>query len=705
MFAPPTQSLWISGPARSGKTAYLVEQFCRWGCPPLRNARNPNQPATTLVFAANGDNRMDLSDRLAIASRGQYALHVTTPLGFFQEEVVLFWPLIAQQLQLKTPFPLRLRPETEQELATRLWQPELRDGRLRMEGVSAYFVVRRALDLYQLATLAEIPLSDMPLVLEQGFGELPGSGDLWSLIGELLQRWRQWCLERGLLTYSLVVELYGQTLLPHPDYQRQFQRRYGVVLADDVEDYPAIARTLFEGCLDLGMVGAFTYNPDGAGRLGLGADPEYLSGLAMRCQEVSLQREKLHPPVNGSDVRDILLVPMLQLLQDPQVITPLPSVVQSIQTTSRGQLLRQTAEIIISAVGDGAVKPEDIAIIAPGMDAIVRYSFTEILMRQGIGVRALSTPRPLVSNPVIRSLLTLLGLVYPGLGRWVERDGIAEMLVVFSLHPQDAVHESGTRIDPVRGGLLADYCFEPHPEHPRLLPAQTFPRWDRLGYQATQSYEAIYQWIEIQKTQYAHHLLPSAIALLDRAIQHFLWQRMQLAYDQLAALRELMETAQHYWEVDGRLSQHEPSTNSPTTTVGRFIDLLRSGTITADPYPVQREKTAQSAVTLATIFQYRANRGAHRWHFWLDAGSNLWLTGGRGLYGSPLMLRHTRGTLWTTEQQIQADDRRLREQLTDLLGRVEERVYLCHSDLATNGQEQAGPLLSLINATVLAAAA
>ena len=34
----------------------------------------------------------------------------------------------------------------------------------------------------------------------------------------------------------------------------------------------------------------------------------------------------------------------------------------------------------------------------------------------------------------------------------------------------------------------------------------------------------------------------------------------------------------------------------------------------------------------------------------------------------------------------------------DLLGRVTERVILCHSDLAVSGQEQTGPLLPLISA-------
>lgn len=49
---------------------------------------------------------------------------------------------------------------------------------------------------------------------------------------------------------------------------------------------------------------------------------------------------------------------------------------------------------------------------------------------------------------------------------------------------------------------------------------------------------------------------------------------------------------------------------------------------------------------------------------------------------------------------INEDEQRLRRILRDLLGHAGERLYLCHSELAVNGQEQTGPLLSLVNASM-----
>ena len=715
-------SVWIVGPSRSGKTARLVDQFCTWtqsesdrrrqlySHRQMRNIRdrsdqrlNVQHLPAVLVFAANDDNRRELADRIVAATQGKYPVLSKTPLGFFQDEVILFWPLLIQLLNLKAQFPVRLRPETEQELATRLWRPQLDEEILRSSGVSEYRLVRRILDLLQLAAYSGTPTEEISSLLQQGLVDQEGTPVVQTgmvetlLITSKLLQWRSWCLERGLLTYGIITEIYWQHLLPDPNYQRHLATRYQLVLADDVDDYPAIARYLFDFLLDQGAVGAFTYNPDGAVRLGLGADPNYLQGLAARCQVENLTQ----PPLRS--LADTLSLPMVELVTDPMVLLTLPDPVQSLQTTSRADLLRQTADVIIEAVQSGQVQEEEVAVIAPGMDAIARYTLVEILTKQGISVHTQSDQRPLTSSPVIRALLTLLALVYPGLGRLVDRDAIAEMLVVLSRGVGGVGGAGGAeeQIDPVRAGLLADYCFEPHPDHPNLLPPTAYDRWDRLGYAATKAYCEILQWLEGQRSQQEQRLLPSPISLIDRAIQQFLWKGSNLPYHQMAALRELLETAQHYWEVDARLRQSEAIDEPRSTTIAQFIELLRRGTITANPYPVRPIGCVGRAVTLSTIFQYRSSRQFHRWQFWLDAGSPLWLSGGAAtLFGAPLFLQHRFGRPWTAVDAINADEQRLQRILRDLLGRVGERVYLCHSDLAVNGQEQIGPLLSLINASV-----
>ncbi len=691
-------SVWVAGSSNTGKTTRLVEQFCLWmeskgekshptkqkalKIPPKLDWQK-TEPAV-LVFAANNDNRQDLVERLVAATGGRYPIRAKTPLGFLQDEVILYWPLLIGLLNLLAQFPVRLRPETEQELATKLWK--LDEGMIA--GVGEYRLVRRILDLLQLAAYSGTPTEEIATVLAQGLEDEVEGIDY----AQLLLHWRNWCMERGLLTYGIITELYYQHLLPDPNYQQHLLRRYRYLLADDVDDYPGVTRHLFDFLLDRGVVGAFSYNPDGAIRLGLGSDPEYLAGLTARCKKVET--------LIASPVKTLaeVAVLMTEVVSEPLTLVSLPSCVQTIATTSRAQLLRETGEEVARAVASGVVQAQEIAIIAPGLDAIARYSLVEILRKKGIAVAPTNDQRPLNSYPAIRGLLTLLTLVYPGLGRLVDRDAIAEMLVVLT---PDLTTQNTYKIDPIRAGLIADACFEPHPDRPNLLPFAAYDRWDRLGYTATTAYEQLLAWIEKQRSQYEMRLLPSPISLLDRAIQDFLWLGSNLPYDLVAALRELLETAQHYWEVDMRLRQIEGGDAPVNATIAQFISLLRRGTITANPYPVRPIGAASRAVTLATIFQYRSSRQRHRWQFWLDAGSPLWLSGGAAtLFGANLFLQHRFARPWTAEEAREADEARLQRIIRDLLGRAQERVYLCHSELAVNGQEQLGPLLNLVNASL-----
>ncbi|WP_414541887.1 recombinase family protein [Nostoc sp. CCY0012] len=721
-----SHSIWIVGNSRSGKTTRLIEHFSCWlssknydtesfytkkqeeqkgGMVPQLSYLQQTGTGV-LILAANSENRRALGDKIVTTTQGKYPVRAKTILGFFQDEVILFWPLLIQLLHLKAQFPVRLRPETEQELATKLWRSQLDAATLQRAGVNEYRLVRRILDLLQLAAYSCQPCENIAQVLQTSLQE--EFIDLEpELLASLLLDWRDFCLSRGLLTYGIITELYSQKLLSDRTYQQYLMQRYQAVLADDVDDYPGVARQLFDFLLDHNAVGMFSFNPQGAVRLGLGADPNYMEGLAGRCRIEKLTQTPL------PCLAETLNTPMLELVTEPMALLSLPDTVQSIQTTSRAQLLRHTAEEIVTAIKTGQVEAEQVAIIAPGLDAIARYTLVEILIKQNIPVESLNEQRPLISSPVIRALLTMLALVYPGLGRLVDRDAVAEMLVVLSRKPEPPENISqlptphsqlSTHIDPVRAGLIADYCFVPHPDEPKLLPVSAFERWDRIGYAATKAYGEILEWLEKVRSQQQQRLIPSPISLLYLAIQHFLCKDSNPPSDQMAALRELLETAQHYWEIDTRLKQtipHSPlpTPNSPFSTVAEFIQLLRRGTITANPYPLRPVGPSRKAVTLATIFQYRSSRKSHRWHFWLDAGSPLWTKGGAAtLFGAPFFLQARLGQPWTAEDEQQSEEERLRRILLDLLSRVSQKVYLCHSELAVNGQEQIGPLLSLVHA-------
>jgi hypothetical protein len=671
---PSIDSTWITGPARSGKTAALVEAFCQLRGQDLEKPPGRSRLSTqqTLTFCAIGDNRPALVDRLSTATAAKAALRVVTPLGFIEDEVMLFWPLVMAKLDLKVPFPLRLRPENEQELATELWRSKLpREGDLPQ-----WRLIRRMLDLMQLAALSLTPLSDLPSLLTTAFG--PETPDLpidYDQMIDLLQEWQTWCLDHGFLTYTLTAQLYGQYLLQNPEYQERRLSRYRYVLADDLDEYPPLIGKLLEILLDRGTTGLFTFNPEGAVRQGLGADPHYLkTAIAPRCGKIlSLDKPQGLAPELGDK--------LLKLIDSPLSPIAIPPSFTSLQTLTRAELIRQTAEAIGQSIESGIVQPQEIAVLGPGLDAISRYAFAEILGRKNITVELLNDQRPLSSTPLIRGLLTLLQLVYADQGEYLGPPQVAEMLV--ALAPE---------IDPVRAGLLTENCFQADRTTPSLLPVETFPRWDRIGHQAAAQYSDLAAWIATMKGAIRMRQVASPVVLLDRAIQKFLQGGTDLPRDQQTALRELIETAQHYWTVEVRLPERDDN------PVGRFVTMLTQGTVTANPFPVTYG--GSRSVTLSTIFQYRASRLSHRWQFWFDGGSVRWLTGVDGMFGAAVFLSDWGGEAGTMEERDRCQELGLQRLIRDLLGRTQERVILCTSELGTNGQEQLGPLLPLATTAI-----
>jgi hypothetical protein len=664
------RSIWYNGESGSGKTQRLVETAVDW-LPQLSAGQQ------LLILAANDENKQGLHERISIATVGQYPIRVQTPLGFLQEQVHLFYPWIAQAGHLPTVTPIRLRPETEQALATRLWQPELQMQSWQQLGISEYRLVRRLLDLMQLAANGSIEIAAVPDRLQQAYGQ----NDLFPWMGEMISIWQDWCLERGLLTYGLSTDLFWRHLWHHPDYRRHFNERYGAVIADDADDYPAVISPVLESfILDLKSI-AVSYNPHGQIQLGLKSDPQHLLKLSSRCIV-----KNLPPALPALQPQGNLLENIVTTVNDPSTWLDLPTKIQEIGRRTRGELLRAVVDKIATSIETGQIQPQEVVIVVPGLDNIARYTLTETLATRGIAVKALNDQRPLYSSPAVRSILTILALSLPGLGRTIGRDRVAEMLVELSSYrlPGGKLAQA---IDPVRAGLLADHCYSPNAEQPELQPLENFLRWDRLGARAAACYRRIWQWFQSPPAT-------NALGIMDGAIGEFCERGELLTFDRLTALRALMETAQHYWQVMGRVNEQD--TESSLTE--QFILLLQQGTVTANPYPVSQLGALEQGVTLANIFQYRSSKQSHRWHFWLDVGSELWAKGGSAsLYGSQCFLQDWDGQMLTVEGEELLDRQRLERVLRDLLQRVDDRLYLCNSDLAVNGQDQVGSLLTLVS--------
>jgi hypothetical protein len=92
-----------------------------------------------------------------------------------------------------------------------------------------------------------------------------------------------------------------------------------------------------------------------------------------------------------------------------------------------------------------------------------------------------------------------------------------------------------------------------------------------LGFEATAAYEGIRTWIQQRHDNAASHSIATPVEILEQAMQQFfLAGQVMPGFEQLAVLRSLMETAQHYWELVDRLQAITPEDSGevPAATVG-----------------------------------------------------------------------------------------------------------------------------------------
>jgi len=677
---------WISGGSRSGKTHTLVDYFAKW----VQAQQIPEQPKlpeylscerSLLLLSDTGEGREHLNTQIENTLGAGYFPYITTPLGFMQDEVMLFWPLLVQHSAVAARSPLRLATEVELEWAKEVWRSELEKNTFAALSENRDRAVRHLLDMFQLAAFAGIPLEDIPTLMQEHDVPVPPATQTAMITA--LRRWRDWCTRHSLLTYGIITDLFGRVLLPATDYQWSLRQRFRGILADNVHNSPALFADLFGQLAQplppdpaippevpsQPLTIVLTHQPTGVVRLGLGADPDAF--LALKAMATVQDLPPLPRTILGAGDPSLLVAELLTLPQ-PQV----PATIMALQTTSRMQLLNQICRTVTQAVKEHQIPAKEIAILGPGIDSIARYVLTHELEQQGIPVVVLNEQRPLIQSPYVRALLTLLLLVYPGIGLDCGAGAVAELLEVF--------HAQHAEIDAVRSGLLAAHCFQPQQPKPQLLPAQHYSRWDRLGYRATTAYEAFRAWLAtLSPTQ------PPAV-VLDAAIQRYLWPQ-NLSATELTSLRSLLESAMDYWLLCDHLAADVPTPMAER--LGQWMRLLRRGIVTANPPPLD---PALTGVLLATTFQYRSAQCFHRWHFWLDASSPRWQDGGlQTLWQAPMFLRQ--GAASPSARVWQSESERLQQLLVDLCTRVGDRLYLCHSDLAANGKEQDGPLLGLVD--------
>lgn len=677
MAARISTRIYLHGPPVTGKStrlaARLVQLIGDDGVRPDRILLLVPQQAQAAPFRA-----ALATIRTPGRARGEPELG--TLYGLAKRHLSLFWPLVAAQAGFAQPArePMFINVELAQYFLDRFVEPRLAEF--------------EDLKLFRPRLLGQI-LDSMNKAAECGFGldeiasrlSAAWHGELrraehFSSAQRIALEFRAFCLQHNLLDFSLLIETWSRHLLHTPTYEGYLAARYRHVLADNVEENPPVAHDLLRLLLPSCESALLVEDDPGGFRLFLGADPESARLLAASCDTVEATQSAQSVDVAKFGERVATQFdPQVRGAADPPA--PLLTAPTTIAEKYWSGMVARAAERVLQLVADGAA-PDDIAVLAPFVEDVLRFELSEHLAKANIAVRVLRPSRPLVDHPAVRACITLARLAHPDWQQPVSAPELARALAA-------CIHE----LDIPRAQLLADAALAANPRALSRLEDQAM--WTRVGMRFFALYHALVDAMGPPAE-------PSAPFGHGRRLDVF-WQGLFSSVlsqpgfgphhdlDAASACAHLIESARTFHDVCAAM----PETVDVIDTDGgrAYITLLSQGIMAATPQ-AQAAAEPEHGVLLAPVYTFLTHnlRAAHM--VWLDVSTLGWYERLRQPLTHPHVLsrRVPAGTAWTEQAEHLAQRSMTARVLRSLTLRCSDSLTLAQSQLSLTGQEDDGPL-------------
>ena len=724
---------YLIGPSGSSKTQQLTQRLVE-----LINAGT--RPDRILVLLPQLAQVQRFRTALANArgsTRGEP--QIGTFYGLAQQHVSLFFPIVAQPAGFSFPQrePVFINVEAAQYFVNQIVAPRMAD----FDDLKLYRprLLTQILDSMNKAATSGFGLDELARRLESAWEGEPRRLYSYGRMQDVAQAFRQFCLQHNLLDFSLLMDVYARHLLHTQTYRDYVAARYRHVLADNLEEgTPALHD--FLGLVSESCDNAlYAEDSPGGYRLFLGADVNSARMLRERLiSNFSFVISHLEP--KPSPVQDFGAVLMTQFeassIRDArQTSNVKPQTAIDLGAAKYWtQMVDWVAERIVALVESG-VAPDEIAVLAPYVEDVLRFELSERLNKLGIGVRSLRPSRPLFDHPVTRALVVFAKLAHP---QWQLLLSPAELARALSTCIEG--------LDLIRAQLLADAALRIAPN--RLAEIDDQNLWNRVGMRFREAYVRLVHGVESEergaKGEGREALdgtlasRPSPHAVRSTPLDLF-WQQLftdvlsqpgfALSVDldaaqvcdklirSMRAFREVFEradlTPQSVPTSEIQILNLQPKPEEPgNQDIGlEYITLLAEGIMAAQYAPERSlQPSAFSSqhspdVLLATVYAYLTGDHHSRHQFWLDLNSPGWYERIFQPLTHPYVLRRTwpLGERWSEHQEHDAAQAMMRRVVGGLTARCSEQIHLASSQLSINGQEEAGPLARAVQ-RVLAAA-
>ena len=631
-----------------------------------------------LVLVPDRATRTRFRQQIGDLDLGPYgAVDLFTYSGLSIKLVQLFWPLVAGPAGFAAPQrpPVVLNYEAAQFLMGQIVAPLIDVGYFEGLALRPQRLLSQLLDSLNKAAVNGYPLAEVAPRLRRAWTGDENRLRYYDQVQTCIENFRAHCLERGLLDFSLVVEVFHRYLVEEPAFWRYFTERFRHLLADHLEETPPVAQNLVQRLLpecDSALLGS---DSRGGFRVFLGVDGLGAAEVGGHCDHTYRAPGQGLASAAVAAFADSLGHRLGQEGPAPSEGAQ-EAVAGLIQTRYRAQMIEAVADEVLRLVRRG-VAPGEVAVVAPYVDGVLRFMLGEAFEAAEIPFAVVRRFESLREEPVVRACLTLAGLAHP---QWQLRLSAYDV--------GEALRLALAPIDPVRAALAARLLYDPAAASLRPKGEVAANTGERLGFVALERYGRLWDWLANYRNTEPVPIDHFLRRLFGEVLSH-----PDLPPDEAGIYSKLIASAANFRQI-------APAVGLDGASVGRrYVEMVFEGVVAAQYLPdLDIEAAPESIALVAPIYTYLLSNHVVRYQFWLDIGAISWWEPPH----QPLTNHHVlgkrwpQGAPWDASADFSARNQTLYRLVRGLCQRCRQGIYLCSSELEATGHIQDSPLLRAV---------
>ncbi|HUI88985.1 MAG TPA: hypothetical protein VLX61_09695 [Anaerolineales bacterium] len=686
--ADTSSKLFLAGPAGTGKSTVGVERL-----------------KYLLTHDVSGDAILLLTPQRTlqepyleiIQSPQRMAGGEVTPAtvgGLARRLVDLFWPLAAHKAGFAHPErpPVFLTLETAQYYMAHIVRPLLDQNYFESVTIDRNRLYSQIIDNLNKSAAVGFPFTEIGTRLDSAWVGDPGQRRVYQDAQDCATRFREFCLQNGLLDFALQLEIFFNHLWPEPLVRNYLLKTYHHLIYDNIEEDVPRAHDLIREWLPQFDSALLIYDEAAGYRRFLGADVDTALALRERCADqvvfegsfvMSEEIAHLSNSLVATIAPEFAALRLHQNSKNPGGVSPRAREgLEIINAHFYPELLDTIIEQIHSLQTAHGLPASEIVILAPYLSDALRFAITSRLEEKKIPWRTHRPSRSLHDEPASQALLTFAALAHP---YWNVRPSKYDIGYALKL---------ALDMDLVRAQLLADIVYRTKDFTLSPFDQINPDKQERITFMFGNRYSSLRDWVLNYREEQP---LP-----LDHFMRRFFGEVLSQPgfgfhrnLDAARVAASLVESIRKF-----RLAM-EPSfvdLDHPDFDFGReYMQMLQEGLIAAQ-YLESWKSNDEDSVLVAPAYTFLMTNRPVRVQFWIDVGSNGWYERLDQPLTHPTVLSRewTLGKPWTFADEEQINRQTMARLVSGLLHRCREKLYLGISNLGESGFEQRGELLQAL---------